>query len=218
MKNLLFFFLTFLILNSCQKENTTKNSIALKIAHAHGFKNWDNVTSFAFTFGGDIKTPNSGRAWIWKPKTDDIQLIYKEDTINFNRNKLDSTSIKYDKAFINDKFWALIPFQLVWDSKAIISTPVLEKSPIKGDKLNRITIVYPNLGGYTPGDAYDIFYSDDFIIREWNYRKVNDPEPSLTNTFEDYKDFGSIKIAQSHKQKGGQWNLLLRDINIEFED
>ena len=224
MNRILLSLLAMLVLCTCKDANKTPNestdqlSTAQKIASAHGFDNWDKVNSFAFTFGGKIEDPESGRSWVWYPKTNQVRLINKDETISYNRNNLDSLSLKADKAFINDKFWALIPFQLVWDQGATISEKESATSPVKNKVYSKITITYPSEGGYTPGDAYDIYFDDEFIIREWTYRKENSVEPTLSNTFENYQNFNGLILAQEHKKVEGEWNLLLRNINVELED
>lgn len=223
MKKLLLF--SFLIITaSCKqaeekKEEPVKElTIAEKIANAHGYENWSKVKTFAFTFGGSINDPNSGRAWVWNPKTNDIKLTSNGEVTEYNRSSMDSTALKADRGFINDKFWALIPFQLVWDSGTTISESEKATSPVNQEELNKITLTYSNEGGYTPGDAYDIYFDDTYTIREWSFRRGNAPEPTLSNTFEDYQDFNGIKIALSHKRAEGDWNLLLRNIKVEIEE
>jgi len=223
MKKLLLF--SFLIITaSCKqaeekKEEPVKElTIAEKIANAHGYENWSKVKTFAFTFGGSINDPNSGRAWVWNPKTNDIKLTRNAEVMEYNRSSMDSTALKADRGFINDKFWALIPFQLVWDEGITISESEKATSPVNQEELNKITLTYSNEGGYTPGDAYDIYFDDTYTIREWSFRRGNAPEPTLSNTFEDYQDFNGIKIALSHKRAEGDWNLLLRNIKVEIEE
>ena len=185
-------------------------TIASKIANAHGFENWKDVSEISFTFFEQ-------RNWIWKPKTHDVTLITDKDTINYNRKSIDSVSIKVDKAFINDKFWLLVPFQLVWDTGVTISEPTKETSPISKTHLNKIIITYANEGGYTPGDAYDIYFDDHYLIKEWAFRKGNKPEAGLINTFENYKNYNGIKIALDHKKAEGDWNLKLTNIKVKKE-
>lgn len=182
-------------------------STAEKIANAHGFENWKNVSEIQFTFFGK-------RNWIWKPKTEDVTLITENDTLNYNRKSMDSLSIKADRGFINDKFWLLIPFQLVWDSGTTISEPTQEITPISKIKMNKITLLYGSEGGYTPGDAYDIYFGDDYIIKEWTFRKGNKPEAGLINTFENYQDFNGIKIALDHKKEASDWNLDFTNVKV----
>jgi hypothetical protein len=106
---------------------------------------------------------------------------------------------------------------LVWDTTATISESKKMVSPIKKDTLQMITITYPNEGGYTPGDAYDIYYDKNYMIKEWVFREGNSKEPTLTNTFENYKDFNGIKIAIDHKKDNGSWNLNFTDVSIMTE-
>ncbi len=209
-----------LLIFSCKKEKeqvdnkTDDLSITEKIANAHGYDKWPLVETFQFTFGVAIEDPNSGRSWIWNPKSNDITLTTTTDSISYNRNSMDSLAIQADRAFINDKFWALIPFQLVWDEGTTIS-PVEESiSPVKQDTLSKISIVYGNEGGYTPGDAYDIYFDKDYIIREWSFRKGNSEEPSLSNTFESYSDYNGLKVAQDHIFAGSGRNLLIRNVKV----
>ena len=220
MKIKILFITFFIALVSCKPNQKEEKqlSTAEKIANAHGFQNWENVITFEFTFGGKIVDSSSGRAWVWSPKTNNVKLVRNGNTTKFNRNDMDSISLRADRAFINDKFWALIPFQLIWDEGTTISNPEKSKSPVKQQDLNKIIITYSNEGGYTPGDAYDIYYDNEYIIREWSYRKGNTIEPSLSNTFENYKDFNGLKIAQHHKKNDDDWNLLIRNVKVVLED
>lgn len=226
MKPLYLSFICLLILSSCKSENketaieeeVIELSIAEKIANAHGIENWDNVKKVEFTFKVDRDTiKGSGRFWVWYPKKDSVYMSAGTQEIKYSRRNLDSVPANADRAFINDKYWLLVPFQLVWDTSATISEPKKVESPINKEQLDMITITYPDEGGYTPGDAYDIYFDKDYLIREWTYRKGDSPEPSLSNTFENYQDFNGIKIAIDHKKDNGNWNLNFTDVSITLE-
>lgn len=210
--------------NKQEKQEISKVSVeqnhssdSEKIASAHGIKQWDRVKKLRFTFNVDVNENHSERSWIWEPKTDDVTMITSKDTISYNRKSIDSVSLSADRGFINDKFWLLAPFQIIWDSGTEISKPVISTAPISNVKLNKITLTYNGNGGYTPGDAYDFYYSDDFIVQEWVYRRGNSTEPSLTTTFENYQSYQGIKIARDHKQKDVDWNLYFTDIEVIME-
>jgi len=194
-------------------EITNEVTIAKKIAEAHGFENWKIVNQIEFRFNVSRDGNTSGRSWIWNPKTNDVRLISETDTIQYNRNSIDSTSLKTDKAFINDKFWLLIPFQLIWDEVDYSAEP-LQVAPISQKLMSKITLTYGNEGGYTPGDAYDIYFDKDYLIREWVFRKGNAEEPSMTTTFENYEDFNGIKIAKDHKMADNDFNLFFSNIKV----
>jgi hypothetical protein len=195
--------------NAPEKELTTSQ----KIANAHGIEHWNKVSKIEFTFN----TSRGSRSWSWEPKTQNVVMISKGDTIAYNRTKIDSTSLGADRAFINDKYWFLAPFQLVWDKGTTISEPKKEMALISNVEMNKITLTYSNEGGYTPGDAYDFYYGDDFIIREWVFRRGNSEEPSLMTTWEDYEDFHGIKISKKHRNAENDWALYFTGIDITIQ-
>ena len=213
-KSILILFIICINISCKQEKNnqpeTKPLTIGQKIANAHGFENWKHVSEIQFTFA-------ENRNWIWKPKSDNITLTTNKDTISYNRKNMDSLSLNADRAFINDKFWALIPFQLVWDEGITISEPIKAEAPVSKTETNKITLTYSNEGGYTPGDAYDIYFDDDYLIKEWAFRKGNSPEAGLINTFENYQDYNGIKIALDHKKGEGEWNLKLTNVKMTLD-
>lgn len=223
MKNLIYVLALALVAFSCKQNKKTQTeikpqTIAEKIANAHGFENWKNVSQIDFTFNIDRDTTHFERSWTWRPKTGDVTLISGKDTISYNRTSIDSTALNADKSFINDKYWLLAPFQLVWDKGTTISDVVKEEAPISKTVMNKITLTYPNNGGgYTPGDAYDFYCGDDYLVKEWNYRKGNSDTPSLTATWENYQDFNGIKIGLNHTKPEGNWKLYFTNVNVEFK-
>jgi len=234
MKNWIFIVILYLGMISCNNSHKTseiaipdatvvqndslKNSDTAKIAHqiakAQGIQNWKAISKISFTFNVDRNGNHFERSWIWKPKTHDIQMISGKDTVSYNRSKLDTVTMKTDAAFINDKYWLLAPFQLVWDKGMEFSIKENQIAPISKDTLEKLSIVYPDQGGYTPGDAYDLFYDKNFKIREWTYRKGNTSEPSLTTTWEDYNNFDGINIALMHRNDAGDFKLYFTNISV----
>ncbi|WP_452221686.1 hypothetical protein [Lacinutrix salivirga] len=215
-----FLILIIILCFSCKtekKEIEKKLSIAENIANAYGFENWEKVSKINFTFNVDKDSTHFQRSWTWSPKTNDVTLITNKDTISYNRKSIDSLSLRADQGFINDKFWLLTPFQLFWDEGATISETIGEKAPISNIVLNKITLTYTNKGGYTPGDAYDIFYDNNYIIKEWIYRKGNAAEPSMITTFENIKTFNGIKIATEHRKNNENWNLNFTNIQVKMD-
>ena len=196
--------------------DTTKyNDIALRIANANGFENWKDVQTIAFTFNVDRNGIHSSRSWYWNPSTGGVRLTSGDNPVSYNWSNMDSIAKKTDAAFINDKYWLLAPFQIAWDKGTTFTEKENVLAPISKDTLNQLTIIYGNNGGYTPGDAYDLFYDKDYKIREWNYRKENAPEPSMTTTWEDYENFNGIHIATMHKDASGKFKLYFTDITVK---
>ena len=199
------------------KENisTIELSTAEKIAHTNGFENWEKVSEINFTFNVDRGESHFERSWSWKPKTDDVQMSMGEQVVTYNRMKMDSVVMKTDAAFINDKFWLLAPFNLLWDEGTTVTETQNVPAPISNKILNKLTLVYGTEGGYTPGDAYDFYYGRDFMVKEWTFRRANDSLPTMTTTWEGYEKFNGLQIAKTHKDSLGGLNLYFTNISVK---
>ncbi|MAO08259.1 MAG: hypothetical protein CL596_06065 [Alteromonas sp.] len=228
MRSIAFFPLLLFILVGCKeitKETTEKPSqeVAEKtrttpeaIAHHYGLEYWDQVNSIAFTFNVDRGENHYERSYTWEPKTGKVTYKTATDTLTYNhKNPKDSLEIKADQAFINDKYWLLAPFQLVWDEGISYTEEDKATAPISKELLHKLTIRYGDEGGYTPGDAYDFYYNDDFLIKEWTFRKGNQEDPSLATTWMENKDFNDIKLATKHQDSTGNFQLYFTNLHIE---
>ncbi len=225
MKNKGLIIIVLLLCFSCKKDTKTTTpeiektplSIAEKIANAHGYEHWKNVSELKFTFNVDRDSSHFERSFIWQPKTKKVIAINKKDSVTYNRNKVDSLSLRSDQAFINDKFWLLPAFQMVWDSGTTISEAKTEIAPISKDSLSKITLTYSNDGGYTPGDAYDFYYDKNYHLKEWIFRKGNSEKPSMITAFSEYKTIEDISFPTKSTKDGKSWSLYFTDIEIKNE-
>ena len=224
MKHLLSFVcLFFLVLISCKTEKKTepvqteKNlTILEKVAYAHGFENWKNVEKLAFTFNVDRDTSHFERTWIWETKKNIITAITAPDTLTYNRKEMDSVANNTNGNFVNDKFWLMVPYNLIWDKDNFTHTHTMEaEAPISKKSMQKLTIVYSNEGGYTPGDAYDLYFEDDYLLKEWIFRRGNQEEPSMSTTWEDYVDKDGLKIASMHQNNDGSFKLHFTNIETD---
>ncbi|MGB0416259.1 MAG: hypothetical protein ACPGKS_05375 [Coraliomargarita sp.] len=190
-------------------------SIAQKIAANSGVANWEAIRLVKFTFSAEVpaKDKSIRRTWLWSPRSGTVQYVDADYT--YNRNILNAADKARDAMFVNDSFWLLFPFNLVWtdDLELTLADGPVE-SPIAGTPLGMLTVQFPNEGGYTPGDAYDVFFDADYRIQEWIFRKGGRPEPSLISTWEDYQEFSGIAIATDHQGPGG-FRLQMTDILID---
>lgn len=222
MKKFLFPIAVVLLLLACKSEKNKVEekdeetlSIPHKIAMAHGFENWKEVSEIGFTFNVDRDTSHLERSWRWKVATAEVISISKKDTIRYYRTAVDSTSLTADAGFTNDRYWILAPFNLVWDQDNYSYSHESDASaPISKESMQKLTIVYGKEGGYTPGDAYDFYFTEDYLIREWVFRKANQAEATLTTTWEDYRNIGGLKLATSHKTEDDSWRLYFTGIEL----
>ncbi|WP_437399428.1 hypothetical protein [Flagellimonas lutimaris] len=188
------------------------------IAEAHGFDHWKNVNEITFTFNVDRDSMHFERSWDWKPKSNMVTAISGTDTLTYNRADMDSTALKTNGGFTNDRYWLMAPFNLMWDASNYTYEHTAEATaPISEEPMQKLTIVYANEGGYTPGDAYDFYFKEDYIVREWAYRKSNQEEPNLVSTWEDYVDLKGIKLAQQHNRPEGGTSLYFTGLSVSKE-
>lgn len=187
---------------------------AENIAKAYGIDNWDNVESLAFTFNVEYDGGAFDRSFVWYPKTNRVVYQTATDTIDYIRSEVDSLTLGADQRFINDKYWLLTPYQLVWDQGVSFDEVVQEAAPISGAQMNKLTLTYGDSGGYTPGDAYDLYYTDDFTVHEWVYRSGGQAEASRTFTWEDHKEVDGIRFASMHKDTTPAFKLYFTDVKV----
>lgn len=226
MKNTILLSLVLLSMLSCKKGNNTSNEgtkpsqpkkeqIILKnIANAYGYQNWSKVEKVNFSFVVNPGENESSRSWTWNPKTDNVTLNTKDKTVTYQRNNVTEEYRDADKAFVNDSFWFLFPFHLVWDD---IKYEVIEntKSPIHEKEATKLIVKYPEEGGYTPGDKYEVYIDENFHILEWTYHPKGQDEPALANTFEDLSNFDGIKVNMIHKNPDSGFQLNFRDVSFK---
>ena len=219
------FLLTFIsaFLFSCNNEKKKEESVAEdqdmevyeKIAMANGFEEFDSINKIEFTFNVKVNdTLRSERRWKWDVVKDKISLTEKDSTMSYTKTDILAKEKEYiDQRFVNDSYWLLFPYQLKW-SDAEISEVSTAKAPISGEEMQMLTVSYPAEGGYTPGDSYDIYFNDEYMIQEWVY-KASGGGREMATTWEDYEDFNGVKIAKTHKSPDGTFELYFTDISVE---
>ena len=223
MKKLIFLFILGCFIMSCndkkKEQETAKENPNLeiheKIAMANGFKEFDSIKELKFTFNVKVNdTLRSERQWVWNLKSDKISLTEKDSTMSYiKKDSLPEEKKIIDQKFINDSYWLLFPYQLKW-SDADFSEVKTAGAPISGDEMQMLTVSYPAEGGYTPGDSYDIYFDDEFMIQEWVY-KASGGDREMATTWEDYEDFKGVKISKMHKSEDGSFELFFTDISVE---
>jgi hypothetical protein len=187
-----------------------------KLADKHGYENWHKVRRLQFTFNVDREDNHFERTWVWEPAQNRVTSITGTDTLTYSRDQVDSLTLRTDAAFINDKYWLLAPYQWVWDAASFTHQYAeTDQAPISRQPASRLTIVYGNKGGYTPGDAYDFYFGKDSVLQEWVYRKGNQPEPSLATTWEKYQEFGGLMLSTHHQNAEGTFKLYFTGIRVD---
>ncbi|UJH91098.1 hypothetical protein LZ575_21010 [Antarcticibacterium sp. 1MA-6-2] len=225
--NKLYFLLAIsLFLGSCKNESTpstsvetetTKDPLTTEIALANGFSNFENVEQLNFTFNVKVNdTLRSQRSWKWFPMDEKVELTENGSTLSYiNDGDLTDEEKSIDQKFINDSYWLLFPYQLMWSDYEFEQNRSAV-APISGEPMRQVSISYTNDGGYTPGDTYHLFLdNENSLIKEWTYESSQGR--TMSTTWEDYETFNGITIAQMHKSEDGSFQLYFTDIEVKAE-
>ena len=178
------------------------------------------LSELRFTFNvetsGELKLT---RSWVYQPQTGRVtRTMNGSELIFLFGSPKGEQETQADAQFINDSFW-LIPYcHMGWATSVEISEVTEATIPVApvGEAPGRapmVTVAYPrDGGGYTPGDAYDLFLDDAGEIVAWNYRRRNGDKPTISATFEDYIQAGPFRIATEHKSSDRDFRLFFTDV------
>ena len=180
-------------------------TFADSVAAAHGYANWPVIERLDFDFQVEVAdTVRTDRQWTWFPQRDSVIAHSAEGSISFVRsNQLTDSETTADSRFINDSYWLLMPFYLVWSKDGYTSTVKrAQAAPLSEEPMTMLTIQYDQQGGYTPGDAYDLYIDEDYRLKEWTFRKGGQQEPSMSMSWEDYKELDGLLLPTNHSGSG----------------
>ena len=175
------------------------------IAKAYGLDSFNQVEQIRYTWTADAF--HLSRSWLWNTKTGQVSYESKDKEgkpvkLTYNRSQLDRepamVKSEIDPAFINDQYWVLFPFHLVWDTSAKVEDTGEHKLPLGKGSARRIVVTYPSEGGYTPGDTWELFVGPDNRIKVWSWHRASAPKATGTWAWEDHKKAGPLLIALDH--------------------
>lgn len=225
MKNIFFVLFLMVSLSSIIISQSRDNipTLAGKVAGNYGIDSWSKVTSIEFTFNVNTGQKTVKRKWTWQPALNIIKFTGadqngKDTIISYNRKKMDhnNPTLTYvDKRFINDSYWLLFPFHLVWDKNVEIKDQGIKELPISHKKGRSLIIRYTNNVGYTPNDVFILFLDNNNMINEWIYRPGGNKEKQRIYTWEDNRKFGGITIATKHNGPDNTRKVWFTGIDIQ---
>lgn len=189
---------------SAPRTTFVPKTLADSIAAAHGFEYWQDVHQIDFRFDVDINGEGKlQREWSWFPKTDSVSRTLEGETKSIIRNtSIDSTDLMIDSQFINDSYWLLMPYYLVWSQDgyvANVTRNVTSPMSTSDEPRTMLTIQYGPDGGYTPGDAYDLYIDGDYKLREWTFRRGGGKENTMTMDWSAYRTIENLVLPSDHK-------------------
>ncbi len=210
--------------DSLTQDKTSKGSLPEWVAGKYGIKAFSDIESISFTFNFRNDGVNVKRSWVWEPKTGNV--IYKgpdkngKDTeYTYNRRQMDTsiaTTKFVDSEFINDQYWLLFPFHLVWDKDLDITIVGKKQFPISKEYGTELVVTYKNNTGYTPNDVFELFLDQDNMIREWSYLPGGNKAKQRNYTWEQNRKFDGIIISTEHYGSDNKTRVWFTDIQVEI--
>jgi hypothetical protein len=182
-----------------------------QIAKTYGLDSFAQVEAIRYTWNGEITGLfKTSRAWEWEPKTGKVSFEGKDKDgkpvkVTYMRSEIndqaDDLKKQTDAGFTNDNYWLLFPFHAYWDTSATVTDEGMKKLPIGTGSGTLVSVKYgAELGGYTPGDTWDLYVGKDNRVEALVFRHGGDKKPSLVKaTWTGYKKAGPLLISTEHR-------------------
>jgi hypothetical protein len=187
-----------------------KPPIAEQIAKTYGIDSWGQIDAIRYTWSAEFPNGKVSRTWTWEPKADRVSYEGKDKEgkpvkVTYVRSQLSSqpAAVKdeIDPGFMNDQYWVLFPFHIVWDGSADVKDEGMQKLPLGKGSARKVVVKYPaEVGGYTPGDTWTLFVGADNRVKVLDYHRGGSKKPTeVITAWTDYKKAGALLVAHDHR-------------------
>jgi hypothetical protein len=184
----------------------------------------DRIEELRFTFNTERDgVRKSTRAWTWRPAEGTVTRTVDGTSLTFRYgNPANDDEKKADWQFVNDSFWLLPHLHARWaGSDLTVTDGGMVSGPLGVGEVRKVTLAYASTGGgYSPGDAYDLFLDPQGRMVAWHYREGGQVEPSMTTTFEGWVEVGPLWIATERRDAraleapGTGFRLFFTDLSV----
>jgi hypothetical protein len=201
--------------------------LAEQIAKIYGLDAFGQIEGIRYTFNAEFPGVELSRRWEWNPKTDTVSYEGKDKEgkpvkVTYQRSQLgsqsDAVKNEIDPAFVNDQYWLLLPFHVVWDSSATVTDEGMQKMPTGNASAERVVVKYPSDGGYSEGDTWELYVGADKRVEEFIFRRGGARKPSVViATWTDYKKAGPLLISAEHRgtADGNPLRVSFSDVSVK---
>ena len=112
----------------------------------------------------------------------------------------------------------LFPFQVIWDSSVTLEPLSEEAAAVFPEAYAGLRVRYPEGVGYTPGDVYDLFYDENFVVTHWVFRKGGSVTPTRAAQWIDYADIGPFSISLNRTTADNSLRIWFEGVSVELVD
>jgi hypothetical protein len=200
-----------------------------QIAKTYGLDSYGQIEAIRYTWNGEITGLfKAAHAWEWEPKTAKVTYEGKDKDgkpvkVTYIRSELssqpDAVKNEIEPAFVNDNYWLLFPFHAYWDTSATVTDQGMHKLPAGNGSAEQVSVKYPaELGGYTPGDTWDLYVGKDHRVEYLVFHHGGSAKPSLVNaTWAGYKKAGPLLISTEHRgtADGKPLRIFISDVAVK---
>jgi hypothetical protein len=194
-----------------------------RVARAYGLDGWDGIGEIRYTFNVKAGEREVRRSWVWRTKERSVTFrdeVAGTDPFTYSLDDVGDDPAdelkQVDHRFINDQYWLLFALHVAWDRDASVTVEEDRPLPIGEGAATRLTVQYPEVGGYTPGDAYDLYLGPDGRVVQWVFRQGGREEPSLATTWEDHRRVGPLLIPMKFRSADGGFEVWFSGVEVNL--
>jgi hypothetical protein len=200
-----------------------------QIAKTYGLDSFGKIEAIRYTWNAQFPGVNVSRSWIWEPKTNKVSYEGKDKDgkpvkVTYMRSELnsqpDTVKNEVDPGFTNDNYWLLFPFHAYWDTSATVTDQGMHKLPLGNGSAELVAVKYaPEVGGYTPGDTWELYVGKDSRVEQFAYHRGGPKKPSLViTTWAGYKKAGPLLISTEHRgtADGKALHLFISNVAVKL--
>jgi hypothetical protein len=209
----------------------TRPPVVEDVAKTYGLDSFGQIEAIRYTF--NLQVPalklNLSRSWVWEPRTGQVSYEGKEKDgkpvkVTYVRSQMNSAPAnvkdEVEPAFVNDNYWLIFPFHAYWDTSANVQEKDNQKLPLGTGTAKLVSVKYPaEVGGYTPGDTWDLYVGSDRRVVEFVYHRGGPTKPSVViATWAGYKKAGPLLISTDHRgtADGKPLRLFLSNVAVKL--
>jgi hypothetical protein len=206
-----------------------KAPIAEQIAKAYGLDSFGQIEAVRYTFNLDVPVLKLklARTWTWEPKADRVTFEGKDKAgkpvkVTYVRSQIsgqpDNVKNEIDPGFVNDQYWLVFPFHVVWDTGSTVEDKGMQKLPTGKSSARHVVVKYPSNVGYTPGDTWELFVGADNRVQQMVFHHGGSAKPNtVVASWAGYKKAGPLVVSTDHRgtADGAPMTLTFSDVAVK---
>ena len=203
-------------------KQTSEISLRQRIGNSYGVQYFSQIEQLQYTFNVKVGEKQISRFWLWEPKINRVTFkgMDNKESVTYYRHEIEriasSALKKVDAWFINDNYWLLFPFHIVWDTDAKLEDVGRRSLPIGSGRADCVVATYPATEEYAPGNVYEVYLADNYRLQEWAYRHGGSDKPASITTWDNHRQVGPLVVALNHQGKDENFRVWFTGVGIKL--